>query len=63
MHAQRERAQIGRLFARVFTASFYDAVVQLDLPGLDACLMLSHPGSKMSFWQRVGRAGRSKPGM
>ncbi|ELR12784.1 DEAD/DEAH box helicase domain containing protein [Acanthamoeba castellanii str. Neff] len=33
----------------------------LDLPGLDACLMLSHPGSKMSFWQRVGRAGRSKP--
>ncbi len=35
----------------------------LDLPELDCCLLRGYPGSLMSFWQRVGRAGRSRHGL
>jgi len=35
----------------------------LDLPSLDCCLIRGYPGSLMSFWQRVGRAGRSRHGL
>jgi DEAD/DEAH box helicase domain-containing protein len=35
----------------------------LDLPELDCCLIRGYPGSLMSFWQRVGRAGRSRHGL
>ncbi len=35
----------------------------IDLPELDCCLLHGFPGSLMSFWQRVGRAGRSTHGL
>jgi DEAD/DEAH box helicase domain-containing protein len=35
----------------------------IDLPELDACLIRGYPGSRMSFLQRIGRAGRSKSGL
>lgn len=35
----------------------------IDLPELDCCLLRGFPGSLMSFWQRVGRAGRSNHGL
>jgi DEAD/DEAH box helicase domain-containing protein len=35
----------------------------IDLPELDCCLLRGFPGSLMSFWQRVGRAGRSQHGL
>jgi DEAD/DEAH box helicase domain-containing protein len=35
----------------------------LDLPSLDCCLIRGYPGSLMSFWQRVGRAGRKRHGL
>lgn len=34
----------------------------VDLPDIDVCLMLGLPGTKISFVQRAGRAGRSKKG-
>jgi DEAD/DEAH box helicase domain-containing protein len=36
---------------------------EIDLPELDCCLLRGFPGSLMSFWQRVGRAGRSQHGL
>ncbi len=35
----------------------------IDLPELDCCLVRGYPGSLMSFWQRIGRAGRSNHGL
>lgn len=35
----------------------------IDLPELDCCLVRGYPGSLMSFWQRVGRVGRSNHGL
>ncbi|EFA86413.1 hypothetical protein PPL_00205 [Heterostelium album PN500] len=35
----------------------------VDIPELDACLIIGYPGSKMSWKQRVGRVGRSKKGL
>jgi len=35
----------------------------IDLPELQCCLIRGFPGSLMSFWQRVGRAGRNQHGL
>ncbi len=35
----------------------------IDLPALECCLLRGFPGSLMSFWQRVGRAGRKQHGL
>ena len=35
----------------------------IDLPELDCCLLRGYPGSLMSLRQRIGRAGRQKPGL
>ncbi len=35
----------------------------IDLPELDCCLVRGYPGSLMSWWQRIGRAGRRNPGL
>ena len=35
----------------------------IDLPELDCCLIRGWPGSIMSFRQRIGRAGRARPGL
>jgi hypothetical protein len=42
---------------------FKPQIIQVDIPELVACLVIGYPGNKMSFWQRVGRAGRSKAGL
>lgn len=34
----------------------------IDIPDLDVCVMLGVPNSKTSLMQRMGRAGRSRPG-
>lgn len=52
--------QSGRLKVILSTSALEAGI---DLPELDCCLLRGFPGSLMSFWQRVGRAGRSRHGL
>ena len=45
----------------IFATSALEAGI--DLPELDCCLIKGYPGSLMSFYQRIGRAGRHQHGL
>ncbi len=45
----------------IFATSALEAGI--DLPELDCCLIKGYPGSLMSFYQRIGRAGRRQHGL
>ena len=45
----------------IFSTSALEAGI--DLPELDCCLIRGYPGSLMSFYQRIGRAGRQRHGL
>jgi DEAD/DEAH box helicase domain-containing protein len=45
----------------IFATSALEAGI--DLPELDCCLIKGYPGSLMSFYQRIGRAGRQSHGL
>lgn len=55
-----EKLQSGEIKVIISTSSLEAGI---DLPELDCCLIRGFPGSLMSFWQRVGRAGRNKQGL
>ncbi len=65
LKGDRRRAIIQQLQQRkvkiIISTSALEAGI--DLPELDGCLIRGFPGSLMSFWQRVGRAGRSSHGL
>lgn len=54
------KLQSGQIKVIISTSSLEAGI---DLPELDCCLLRGFPGSLMSFWQRVGRAGRSSHGL
>lgn len=55
-----QHLQQGRLKVILSTSALEAGI---DLPEIDCCLLRGFPGSLMSFWQRVGRAGRSEHGL
>ena len=55
-----QKLQTGKVKVIIATSSLEAGI---DLPELDCCLIRGFPGSLMSFWQRVGRAGRKKHGL
>ena len=55
-----QKLQTGKIKVIIATSSLEAGI---DLPELDCCLIRGFPGSLMSFWQRVGRAGRKKHGL
>lgn len=55
-----QNLQQGRIKVILSTSSLEAGI---DLPELDCCLVRGFPGSLMSFWQRVGRAGRASHGL
>ncbi len=55
-----QKLQTGQIKVIIATSSLEAGI---DLPELDCCLIRGFPGSLMSFWQRVGRAGRKKHGL
>ncbi len=55
-----QQLQQGRVKVILSTSALEAGI---DLPELDCCLVRGYPGSLMSFWQRVGRAGRSTHGL
>nr|WP_248277511.1 DEAD/DEAH box helicase [Brasilonema sp. UFV-L1] len=55
-----QNLQTGQIKVIIATSSLEAGI---DLPELDCCLIRGFPGSLMSFWQRVGRAGRKKHGL
>ena len=54
------KLQSGQIKVIIATSSLEAGI---DLPELDCCLIRGFPGSLMSFWQRVGRAGRKQHGL
>ncbi|BDA73396.1 DEAD/DEAH box helicase-like [Calothrix sp. PCC 7716] len=54
------KLQSGQIKVIISTSSLEAGI---DLPELDCCLIRGFPGSLMSFWQRVGRAGRKQHGL
>ena len=50
-----ERLFRGDLRAVVTTSALE---LGIDVGGLDACVLVGYPGSRMSSWQRIGRVGR-----
>jgi DEAD/DEAH box helicase domain-containing protein len=54
------KLQSGQVKVIISTSSLEAGI---DLPELDCCLIRGFPGSLMSFWQRVGRAGRKQHGL
>jgi DEAD/DEAH box helicase domain-containing protein len=55
-----QKLQTGQIKVIIATSSLEAGI---DLPELDCCLIRGFPGSLMSFWQRVGRAGRRQHGL
>ncbi|MCC5670527.1 DUF1998 domain-containing protein [Nostoc sp. CHAB 5784] len=55
-----QKLQAGQIKVIISTSSLEAGI---DLPELDCCLLRGFPGSLMSFWQRVGRAGRKQHGL
>jgi DEAD/DEAH box helicase domain-containing protein len=55
-----QKLQSGQIKVIIATSSLEAGI---DLPELDCCLIRGFPGSLMSFWQRVGRAGRKQHGL
>ena len=55
-----EQLRSGRLRVILATSALEAGI---DLPELDCCLVRGYPGSLMSFRQRIGRAGRGRPGL
>jgi DEAD/DEAH box helicase domain-containing protein len=55
-----QKLRTGEIKVIVSTSSLEAGI---DLPELDCCLLRGFPGSLMSFWQRVGRAGRKQHGL
>lgn len=55
-----QQLQQGRVKVILTTSALESGI---DLPEIDCCLIRGYPGSLMSFWQRVGRAGRSRHGL
>jgi DEAD/DEAH box helicase domain-containing protein len=55
-----QKLQGGQIKVIISTSSLEAGI---DLPELDCCLIRGFPGSLMSFWQRVGRAGRKHHGL
>ncbi|MEE9218329.1 MAG: DEAD/DEAH box helicase [Acidobacteriota bacterium] len=56
-----ERREIERrLFRGELTGVLSTSALELgvDIGGLDLCLLIGYPGSIVSTWQRIGRAGR-----
>lgn len=59
-HEIIKKLQTGQIQVIISTSSLEAGI---DLPELDCCLLRGFPGSLMSFWQRVGRAGRKQHGL
>ncbi|MEH2038424.1 helicase-related protein [Nostoc sp.] len=55
-----QKLQGGQIKVIISTSSLEAGI---DLPELDCCLIRGFPGSLMSFWQRVGRAGHKQHGL
>ena len=56
----QERLSSGQLQGVVSTSALE---LGLDIPNLDAAVLLGVPASATSFWQRIGRIGRHKEGV
>jgi DEAD/DEAH box helicase domain-containing protein len=57
-----ERRRIeARLFAGELDGVISTSALEMgiDVGGLDACILVGYPGSRMATWQRSGRVGRS----
>ncbi len=58
-----ERRRIeGKLFSGELMAVIATSALELgiDVGGLDVCVLVGYPGSRMSTWQRIGRVGRAE---
>ncbi|GAA6620394.1 DEAD/DEAH box helicase [Scytonema sp. NUACC26] len=55
-----QKLQKGQIKVIISTSALEAGI---DIPELDCCLIRGFPGSLMSFWQRVGRAGRKQHGL
>jgi DEAD/DEAH box helicase domain-containing protein len=58
-----ERRKIEqRLFSNELAAVISTSALEagIDVGGLDACILVGYPGTMISTWQRVGRAGRGQ---
>ncbi|MCK5219577.1 DEAD/DEAH box helicase [bacterium] len=51
-----------RLFREELSAVISTSALEsgIDVGGLDACVLVGYPGTMISTWQRVGRAGRQR---
>ncbi len=51
-----------RLFQEELSAVISTSALEsgIDVGGLDACVLVGYPGTMISTWQRVGRAGRQR---